>query len=505
MSHIWSSLWAVAVTIISLGLSGCAISQRPALTQTSQPPPPLPASEANFGAKISLPGLAQHLEALVQTEFKDQGDETEWLIVNPCWPVGKCEVKTKVCEYTWYADARRTPFVVRPIVGGLSVSSTVTLWGRVRTRGPVCPSVQETTQPNGVMTLTINARPSFNEVYGLQPNVSYDPWNWTVRPGIKLFDYIKVSFGTAAKKSIDGALDDVRNKTNLDLAARLDFRNQVEKGWAQLHAPIPLGKEGNMWMSVKPLSLHASPMISDESYSRIFLGLRSKNEAVFGSKPPEFDVVGLPILKPQLPGDTFKLTVMARLNYQAMLDRLKSEWGGKTLALDWGRLQFNDFRLYQSGNRLVIGADVKIMHKTLPYVEGWLYLVGRPVIENERLYLSELDYRANTDNPIVQAIAFLFQDVAKRELERKLSFDLAEPLEEAVSKLNSTPPTPVGDWGEVSLNVERPIVETPIADANSLLVPITLSGKAEAAFFPYMPGTARAESPTETISGGLKP
>lgn len=486
--QMYGAKWAILVLAL-VNLSACAISQRPELTTINQPPPPLPVSEANFGAKISLPGLARHLETLVPAQYRDQGDETESAKIDVCPPF-KCWVKTNVCKWSWYAEARRTPFTVRPVNGGLSVTSTVTLWGRVRTRGPICPPLQETTEPNGVMTLTVNVRPSFNEVYGLQPNVSYDPWNWSERPGIKLANFIKVSFGTKAKEAIDKALDDITIKTNQDLTARLDFRNQVERGWAQMHEPISLSPDQTMWASVKPLSLHASPLLSDVETASIFIGLRSKNEAFFGAKPLSQDLVGLPILKPRLPGDQFKLTALARLEYASLLNRIRSEWAGKTLSLDWGRLKFNDFRLYQSGDRLVVGVDVRIMHKSLPYVEGWLYLAGRPVVEDNRLYLRDLDYRANTSNPVVQVLAFLFRDPARRELERKLSFDLAGPLQEVASRLNNIPPRPIGTWGELSLNVERPTVGSPVPDASSLVIPVTLAGKAEAAFFVYKDSTA---------------
>lgn len=479
------------VTAVVLGsgilLGGCSLTQRPPRTAVSQPPPAMPVSDAVVGAKLSLQGLKNHLETIVPPVYRDQGDEEIGYRDDPCDDigVGHCPVYIKTCDYTWYTEVRRSPFVVTPVAGGLSVSSTVRLWGRVRTHGPLCVSAQETTEPDGIMTLTVNARPAFNELYALEPNVSYNSWNWQVRPGIRLFGAIPVTFGSKAKEAIDDALRDITEKTNRDLRARLNFRGKVEEGWAQLHEPIPLASGEEAWLSVKPLSLHVTPLISDPDYVRIYAGLRSRNEAVFGPRPAAHDVVGLPILKPANQDGKFALAALARVDYEALVERAKQEWVGQTLMLDWGRLTFRDFRVYQSGDRLVIGADVVVRPRTLPYVEGWLYLAGRPVVEGDRLFLRDLDYRANTSNAAVQALAFLFREPAKRELERRLSFDLREPLDELRAKVNSVAPKPLGEWGEVRVTVDDVSVQSPVADAKALLVPIVAQGKAEASFLPF--------------------
>src|SRR5687767_9883617 len=91
----------VACASVLLLATGCSITQRPKLTQIAQPAPALPVSEATLGAKISLQGLARHLETIVPSSYQDQGNETEWLVVNVCWPA-TCNVRTKICDWTWY-------------------------------------------------------------------------------------------------------------------------------------------------------------------------------------------------------------------------------------------------------------------------------------------------------------------------------------------------------------------------------------------------------------------
>lgn len=481
-------MWAVTARgtyaiVLTCLLAGCALTQRPPRTDVAQSLPDAPISNATVGAAISLPGLAQYLEETIPTAYEDQGDETEWFISNLCWPL-KCETKTKVCEWTWYVRVTRQPLQVTPINGGLAVRSNYRLWGRVQTRGPVCPSFQETTEPDGQLDLTITATPRFNDLYALEPRVDYN-WNWTVRPGLKAWDTIPVSFGRKAGEAIDKGLADARRKLNDDLARRLDFRLSVEKAWAQLHDPILIGADGMAWLRIKPLGLNATPIVSDENYARIHAGLRSRTEVSFGPQPPAFDRVDLPILRHDPMDGKFALSAVANLDYQTVLDRAHQEWAGQTLNLEWGRLKFHEFRVYQSGDRLVVGTKADILPRKLPYVSGWLYLIGRPVVENNRLYLADLDYRAHTNNPAVQALAFLFQEQAKEELSRRLSFDLAEPIDELVAKLNAIEPAPMGEFGKAVLTVDMITVGSPVPDANRLRIPLTASGKLEALFFPY--------------------
>src|SRR3569623_871990 len=89
------------------------------------------------------------------------------------------------------------------------------------------------------------------------------------------------------------------------------------------------------------------------------------------------------------------------------------------------------------------------------------------------------------NNPFVQTMAFLFKKPAKEELSRKLSFDLAGPLSEVRAKLNALEPRPIGKFGRVSLKVQDISIDTPVADAKVLRVPIRATGTLEALFLPY--------------------
>jgi hypothetical protein len=172
------------------------------------------------------------------------------------------------------------------------------------------------------------------------------------------------------------------------------------------------------------------------------------------------------ILLPAKDDGKFTLTALARLEYAAVLERAKQDWAGKTLQMSWGRMKVRDVRVYQSGNRLVIGVDAKLMPRKWPYVEGWLHLVGKPEIgEDGRLRLADLDYGADTDSLLVQLAGYLFRDTAKRELERQLTFDLGPSLAAVQAKLNAIPPRPIGDYGEMRLKVESIVVQSPVADA----------------------------------------
>jgi len=478
-----SFLAAFCNVLLIASLTACSLTQRPPLTELSRPVPVAPISNATVGAAISLKGLGQYLETIIPAVYSDEGSETEWAEFNACWPF-HCPVKTKTCDWNWYVKVTRDPFAVTPVNGGLAVTSHYRLWGRVRTHGPVCPPLQETTEPDGELDMSITVQPQISDVYGVQPNLNY-AWHWTVHPGIKLWGVIPVTFAGKAGEAIDKGLSKARDKMNADLMAKLDFRASMETAWAQLHDPIPITNDGLGWLSIKPLGLNASPFVSDADYARISLSLRSRNEVIFGPKPPDQDKGDLPILRHDPSDGKFALSATASLDYAAVVNRARSEWTGKTLYLDWGRLRFEDFRAYQSGDRIVIGAKVDIMPKYLPYVYGWLYILGRPVVENDRLYLADLDYRANTNNPFVQTIAFLFKKPAKEELSRKLSFDLAGPLSEVRAKLNALEPRPIGKFGRVSLKVQDISIDTPVADAKVLRVPIRATGTLEALFLPY--------------------
>lgn len=473
--------------------AACAFSQKPDATAIGQPLPAMPVSEASIGAKISLPGLARHLEQAVPTRYHDSGSDAKWAVFDPCRPFGHCEVRTKVCAWDWEAWVSRTPFVVRPVDGGLSVTSTYTLRGRVDTKSP-CPHFRETTEPDGVMTLTINVRPTMDQLYAVDPHVSYDPFNWKVKPGIKLFDFIKVSFGTAAKKAIDKPLAKAVDRVNADMRRQLDFQQKAREGWAQLHEPFALDEQGTGWISVKPLSLHMTPVTSDNDFARLYATLRSRNEALFGPKPPAQDAVALPILQPGTGDGRFAMTALARLDYAALVAQARKDWLGRTIRFDQGEIKFFDFAAFQSGERLAIGTRITARSFGGFKVEGWLWIAGKPVIQDGKLALTDIDYRANTNNALVQAVGWLFRAPAKRELEKKLVFDIGDAVDEVKTKLNAMPSRPIGDYGEFRLAVDDIAVLTPVAEAKELVVPLSATGTAEAVFFPFEEAAALVDA-----------
>jgi hypothetical protein len=277
--------------LLPASLAACSLTQRPPVTEVAQPAPPLPASDMSVGAKVSLAGLANQLNTLVPSQFHDRSSDVKWAYFKyPCGLFKWCKGKTKVCAWDTEVWVNRTPFLVRPAPGGVSVSSTFTIRGRVYGKSP-CPSFRETTDPDGVTTLTVSIRPSMNGFYAVEPGIAANPFKWDRKPGIKLADYINLSLGTVSAKAAQKLIDRAVKEANAELRQKLDFQDKVRTAWAELHQPIALTADGTGWLSIKPLSLHATPVISDTQYARIFVGMRSKNEAVFGAKPAAHDEV----------------------------------------------------------------------------------------------------------------------------------------------------------------------------------------------------------------------
>lgn len=453
-------------------LVGCAISTAPPRSRIAQPNPQVPISYAAVGAKISVPALTRHINRVTAPNFRSTGQGS----------VKKAGIT--VCEYSWEVQVSRTPMLVRPIAEGLSVKSTFEIWGRVRGTGRLCKNFRETTQPTGIATVTLSTRPTIDPLYALEPRFDYT-WKWERKPAIRLVKVIPIRFGTLAGEAIEKGLRKARDQYNADFKRELNFQSQVRSAWTNLHSTIPVGAEQPIWLSIKPLSLHRSPLKTDTEFARMYVGLRSKNEMVAGTKPADQDVVALPILQNGTAAPGFALTTVARIGYQAAQDAARQQWAGKVERFDRGEIRFIDFRAYQSGTALVIGTKIAARSKIGAAVSGWLYLAGEPYMEGTVLRLRNIRYAANTNNPVVQFAAWLFQENVRSGLEEKLRVDLHDPLKDATDKVNSLPPTSIGGDTALKVQVASIAIGTPVADASDLLIPISAIGEAEAIFTPF--------------------
>lgn len=467
-----------------LSLSGCAITEIPPKTTVERELPLTRTSIISAQAQFPLSKIGEILETSLPVSNRFRGREN-----------GACKaevdlggvigVSLKVGDIKWEVSYTRTSFKIFNATNEkIAANSVFKIHAKVICVVEVANTkvfeVQESTDPDGMLDLTVTMGASIGELYSLESNLGHDCCRWKRVPAFKaVFDLVTVTIETIAtdglKKALDQTARDARGEFN-----KIALREPASNLWNALHGPIQLHEPSNTSIESRPLSLHASGLQTSETLAKITIAARSNLRIRVGQKPEPADLVALPILIKDVPSDTFGLYVPIELAYETLEKLLTQHLKGKVISVEEGSVQLDGFSIYQSDEKLAVGVEFLANPKNFFPVRGILYFSGTPSVNKDGSFLEfpDLDYSANFNNPIYYLIDWMFHEEFKKKLRMAIRLDLEPEIQKWRSQLASLDEVEVAPSMRFRGRLDNFALDYLVPDADKLAIRLSATGEA---------------------------
>ena len=412
---------AVAVGAVGL-LAACTSSELDApapvanSARVSQAPlTPLPQSVIDAPIAFSMENALAALERAVPRQFGD----IEKRIANP---------NNKRQHFAFAAS--RSPFEVKLNGQRLTVETIIDYSGRGWYDPPLAPTVSASCG-------TGDTRPRVRVV--LSTNLSLTS-NWRIRTSTRLDtvapystdtrDECRVTlFAVDVTPRVVHAVEGVLRKQLPQVDARLasfDVRTPLERWYNHLNKQIRI--TDSLWLVFNPSDVHYGGMRFEDSNIVADIRLFAR-PVVYSGQQPARVITSLPPLvrAPRRVGDTLRVLVDGRLEYDVATAMLQKAIGGKRFMRLGRSVKVDSVKMYGLGDgRVVLAVDF------VGALNGKAYLVGTPQIDraSHMLTVPDLNFDVATDNALAQGVAWMKREDVVEELRKRARV----PLDEVVDK-----------------------------------------------------------------------
>jgi hypothetical protein len=225
----------------------------------------------------------------------------------------------------------------------------------------------------------------------------------------------------------------------------------ASNAWSLLKDPIEV--ETNVWLSINPDKMVASPFNGSGSTVNATVGLLAYPQIIAGSKPPS-STNSLPDLGNESAGNNFHVALDAELTFKWASDQVSQALVGRQYPVEGHTFKITKASVYGTGTitvlQLGIGGDVS----------GTIYLVGKPSFDavSDVFSVNGLDYSLETKNKLAEVADWLLHAGIQESLADQTKWDLSPQISSAraqlKSALNRNMGTSIQTSGDVvSLNV----------------------------------------------------
>jgi hypothetical protein len=383
---------------------------------------PLPESVIDAPIAFSMDNALAALERAVPTQFGD----IEKRIANP----------NNTRQHFAFA-ATRTPFEVKLDGQRLTVETVIEYSGRGWYDPPLAPTVSASCG-------TGDRKPRVRVV--LSSNLSLTS-NWRIRTNTRLDtvapfsdetrDQCRVTlFAVDVTPRVVSAVDGVLRKQLTQVDARLasfDVRTPLERWYNHLSKQIRI--TDSLWLVFNPSDVHYGGMRFEERNIVADIRLFAR-PVVYSGQQPARVLTSLPPLvrAPRRVGDTLRVLVDGRLEYDVATAMLQKAIGGKRFMRLGRSIKIDSVRMYGLGDgRIVLAVDF------VGALNGKAYLVGTPQIDRAEhvLTVPDLDFDVATDNALAQGVAWMKRDDVVQELRKRARLPLDSTVEKYREKVEN--------------------------------------------------------------------
>lgn len=360
---------------------------------------------------------------------------------------------------------------------GEQLSVSIPLGFRVQVDGK--DTFDPDARADGAVTITVNFRLGVDENW--QAHLTAEAgYEWDRKPYIHIGPF-RARISSLMGKELEGRLDEailnLRRRVNEDW----NLRERATDRWHELHQVRRLSDRLDAWLLVDPVAAYFPPIRYTPEAMIIEFGLASYLSTAVGEVPPPPEPEPLPALNlTPSPQTGFSIQLPVRINYSGLREQLIKEQAGRVVSLEQGQLTIQDLRLYTSENALVLAVRVAASSPHHIFnTRGWVYLVGRPVYDSEKriLYVEDLDFSRQVDNPLIGSASWILQDSLRQRLRSSLQFDLNERIEELRQSANERINRPLGEGFELNGELQNLNLVYLLPQQEELLIVLAAQGQ----------------------------
>lgn len=279
------------------------------------------------------------------------------------------------------------------------------------------------------------------------PKLNIQPgYAWRDKPRLEIVRGTWVDIDRIAGPKIQELMRSTAKKLERSVKCA-DVRRLAAKAWHPYDLPLHLPADTTLQVTATPLSIGLSAIRYPANGVAVSAGIEARIEAATApASPPATPPAtppALPPLKPTAPGaGRVDLLVPVRIDYatlQAMLaDRLAQHPIAEDIAAGHLSIAVNAVEIYPSGGRLAVGLGFAA---TTPEASmnatGWLYLVGRPVLDaqTETLRVEDLTFAPQIDNKLWSFLTAAFSKQILAAIQSQLVLDLKDRIDPVSDRL----------------------------------------------------------------------
>lgn len=302
-------------------------------------------------------------------------------------------------------------------------------------------------------TFFANASIEIGEDWQPRATVNTD-FKWDRRPEIKLFNLVKITFGSKVEPALRKRLKAFEEKIPR-LLSRVDFKSDVQQAWDKIQQPIEVSDHPPIYAEFNPEFIGYTGFVITESQLKTNLVIKGRTSITGSNSDSNNNSPLLPLARTDKGTGTFRLIVPAIVEsgqIQAFLDKEIAE--PIEIPVDSqgieGRLTVNDMAIHLSETRkITLTASVEFDNRkswlrTLDYF-SWFSFSGNvvfdvsPLLDSEEnvLTASELRLSTTTSSAVADKLAATLNlPLVKRRLLSLIQYDFSADIEQGIRAAN---------------------------------------------------------------------
>lgn len=258
-------------------------------------------------------------------------------------------------------------------------------------------------------------------------------YKWTSGPSFKVAG-LNIPVGLVANIAIKAMSSKITSAIDQALTDNLDMHRLASEMWTEAQKPVLVDKDYDVWLSITPQNLYATPIKASNQQLRTQLVLRGEVETLVGKKPTQKKIAALPAL--QITDNAtpdFTLNTNVSVTYDKMNDIAQQQLVGQTFKDGSRQIKVDSIGCYPSGDQL--GVAVKVSGT----VNGTIYCVGTPKFDNntKTLTIENFDFEMKTKNVLAKSANWLMHKAFLAMIEPKLHIDLKKEIDQAWTSANA--------------------------------------------------------------------
>ncbi|SDB93689.1 DUF4403 family protein [Williamwhitmania taraxaci] len=283
------------------------------------------------------------------------------------------------------------------------------------------------------MSMAFTTSFSLSKDWKFTPKTTLTGYKWIKEPVANLGS-MKLPVNFLADKAIKECKGGICSSIDKNITEGFNLTAVVNQITNAAHRPMLINSEQNLWLVLIPQKISVSPFTSTDTTVTTTIGLKTISEVVVGKKMPE---LWLDIPMPELSlgngtGKYLSVNFGIDVPYNEAEILFSKEIVGKTFSKGRRSVRVDSIRIYGSGEKIVIGAQLS------GSVKGWIYFKGIASYNasNRTVEFLNLDYELQTKNILHRSASWLFRSTIMNSLKESMVFPIGNELDNMLLAAN---------------------------------------------------------------------